>query len=396
MRVFNILDYGAVPGSPDLQTKAIQQAFDACRENGGTVVIPCGSFRTGGLRMWSDTTLHLDPGAHLIASETCEDYPVFDVPEDVELHTDMELITQYYQNRPWPEYRRALLSVYGGENISVIGAADSVIDGQDCCDPNGEEGYRGPHGFFFTNVKNVRLEGYTIRRCGNFMHQIDTCENITLRSVTCIGGSDGVHLHHCRHIRIEDCIFHTGDDCIAGINMEDMTVRNCEINTSCQAFRCGGSHILIENCRIWGPGIYPHRMTIIPARGTEAVRNRKYDLPQTSGRHNLICVYLHFASTNFIASQPYHDVVFRNCSIENADSFLLYHANEGTLMSGTHLTELKLENISMTGLKEPSSVWADPVEPLTITLQNVRYSFREGVKDSSLIGSDSVHTTVLS
>ena len=197
--IYKVTDYGVIANLCALQTEALQAVFDLCRVQGGTIVLPEGRYYTGGLRMWSDTTLYLERGAMLIGSDRCEDYPVFEVPEGVELRTDMELITQYYDNRPWETYRRAILSVYGGKNIAVIGEEGSLIDGQDCTDPAGEEGYRGPHGLFITNVENLTMKGYTISNCGNFMHQIDNCRNITMRSVTCTGGSDGIHLHHCRH-----------------------------------------------------------------------------------------------------------------------------------------------------------------------------------------------------
>ncbi|NLN04359.1 MAG: glycoside hydrolase family 28 protein, partial [Clostridiaceae bacterium] len=55
-RVFKVTDYGVVPGKEEMQTEALQRVFDMCKEEGGTVVIPAGKYRTGGLRMWSDTT----------------------------------------------------------------------------------------------------------------------------------------------------------------------------------------------------------------------------------------------------------------------------------------------------------------------------------------------------
>ncbi|MCQ2431762.1 MAG: right-handed parallel beta-helix repeat-containing protein [Clostridia bacterium] len=366
-----ITDYGAAPDIEALQTETIQKVFDLCRDHGGTVVVPRGRFRISGLRMWSDTTLYLQTGAELVGSDICEDYPVFDVPENVELRTDMELITQYYENRPWKEYRRAMISVYGGKNIAVIGEPGSVIDGDDCADPHGEEGYRGPHGLFLTNIEGMTLRGYTIRNCGNFMHQVDNCKHITVKNVTCEGGSDGIHLHHCVDTLIEDCVFHTGDDCVAGINMENLTVRNCGLKTCCDAFRAGGSHILVENCHIWGPGIFPHRMTVVQNRYTDLVRDKSNTLPRECGRHNLITVYLHFASTNFPSPEPYHDVVMRNCKIENVGRFLSYHADCGPLESGTHLTEMTLEDVTFENLLSPSDIAASKEEPLTVTMRNV-------------------------
>lgn len=388
-RKYIITDFGAVADSSALQTEVIQKVFDLCKENGGTVVIPKGTFRVGGLRMWSDTTLYLESGAVLLGSDVCEDYEVFPVPEGVELRTDMEMITQYYKNRPWKEYRRAILSVYGGRNIQIIGEEGSYIDGDDCTDPHGEEGYRGPHGIFITNVKGLTMKGYTIQNCGNFMHQIDACTDVTMEKVTCLGGSDGVHLHECKNILIENCVFRTGDDCIAGINMENLTVRNCEMNTSCDIFRAGGVHFLIENCRMWGPGIYPHRMTVVQNRGTELVRDKSNTLPREAGRHNLEGVFLHFASQNHPNPVPFHDIVFRSCSIENPEFFLRYEADTGPLQTGTYLQDITLENVTFRGVQHASIVKADEKVPLTVTMKNVTAAFREDAHADALFdGSD--------
>lgn len=345
--------------------------------------------------MWSDTTLYLESGARLVGSDICEDYEVFEVPDGVELRTDMEMITQYYKNRPWKEYRRAIISVYGGRNIAVIGEEDSLIDGDDCADPNGEEGYRGPHGFMITNVENLTLTGYTIANCGNFMHQVDNCRNITMKNVTCLGGSDGVHLHCCKNILIEDCVFCTGDDCIAGINMENLTVRNCELNTSCDIFRAGGCHFLIENCRMYGPGEYPHRMTVVQNRGTDAVRDKRNTLPREQGRHNLYGVFLHFASQNYPNPEPFGDIVFRNCVIENAEYFLNYEADNGPLQTGTYLKDITLENVEFKGLKTASHVKASAKVPLTVTLKNVGVSFCDGAEDRTLFDGTDENTRLI-
>ena len=385
---FKVTDYGVTPGLERLQTKELQVVFDMCREEGGIVRFPAGVYRTASLRLWSDMTLYLEKGAVLRGSDICEDYEVYPIPEGVALRTDMELIPQYYQNRPWDTYRRAILSAFGEKNISIIGEEGSLIDGDDCADPNGEEGYRGPHGIFLSNVDNITLRGYQINDCGNFMHQIDNCKNIVMQNVNCSGGSDGIHLHHCEDILIEDCIFHTGDDCIAGINMKNLTVRRCELNTSCQVFRAGGIHILVEDCRIWGPGIFPHRITIVQNRFTDLVRKKENTLPLECGRHTMLALFLHFASTTFPNPEPYHDVAFRNCTVENVEKCMDYSADHGPLQSGTHLTDIRFENVTFTGLGGPSTVSASAEEPLTVHLKNVAVSMRDGGEARLFDGED--------
>ena len=374
MNRYVITDHGVIPNTDALQTEAIQRVLDLCREGGGTVVIPKGCFCVAALKMWSDTTLHLEAGAQLLGSEECTDYEVFPVPDGVELRTDMELITQYYLDNPWPEYRRAMISAYGEKNIAIIGEGEtSVIDGRDCFDPDGEEGFRGPHGVFFTNCENVVMKNYTIKRNGNFMHQLDNCQNILMENVTCLAGHDGIHLHHCTHTLIRDCRFITGDDCVAGINIKDLTVKNCEINTSCQAFRIGGHDILVEDCHIWGPGYYPHRKTVVKGRGVE--------LPRTEGRHNIHALVYHFASTNFPSEIPYGNYVFRNCLVEMVDRLMLYTADGGPLESGAYLSDMTFENVTFKGMLWPAQCVPGAKVPLTVTLKNCTVDFREESKD---------------
>ena len=374
MKRYVITDYGVIPNIDTLQTEAIQQVLDLCREGGGTVVIPKGYFCVAALRMWSDTTLYLEAGAELLGSEECTDYEVFPVPEGMELRTDMELISQYYLDKPWQEYRRAMISAYGEKNIAIIGEGEtSIIDGRDCFDPDGEEGFRGPHGVFITNCEGVVMKNYTIKRNGNFMHQLDNCRDILMEDVTCLAGHDGIHLHHCTHTLIQNCRFITGDDCVAGINIKDLTVRNCEINTSCQAFRIGGHNILVEDCHIYGPGYYPHRKTVVLGKGKE--------LPREQGRHNIHALVYHFASTNFPSEEPYGNYVFRNCLVETVDRLMLYQADGGPLESGAYLADMTFENVTFKGMLYPAHCIPSAKVPLTVTLKNCTVDFREESRD---------------
>ena len=385
-RTYILTEHGVCADTGKLQTEEIQAVLDRCRGVGGTVVVPAGEFCVSSLRMWSDTTLLLLDGARLIGSEDCEDYEVYEVPSGVELRTDMEMITQYY-GTPWASYRRAMISAYGERNISIIGEGDALIDGKNCYDANGEEGYRGPHGIFLTNCENITLRGYTIAHSGNFMHQLDNCTDTTMTEVTCLGGSDAIHLHCCVHTLIEDCVFRTGDDCVAGINIRDLTVRRCELNTSCNVSRIGGVHIHFEDCRIWGPGEYPHRKTVVLGRGEE--------LPQEAGRHNMLFLVDYFASENYPDSEPSHDIVFKDCSIENIEWLLNYRAGTPPLQKGTYLAELVLDHVTIRGLGASCSPRAVEEVPLTIVLRDTMVAFRDGEAHALTDGADANTKIVL-
>ena len=74
MKIFDIRDYGARI-CDQLQTEAIQSAIDACfLAGGGRVLIPCGIYLTGGLRIRTGVQLYLESGAILKGSRDAEDY----------------------------------------------------------------------------------------------------------------------------------------------------------------------------------------------------------------------------------------------------------------------------------------------------------------------------------
>lgn len=360
-----VTDYGVKVNCDTLQTKAFQQVFDLCKKQGGTVVVPKGKYYVAALRMWSNTTLYLESGAELYGSEECDDYEVFPIPEGVEMRSDMEVISQYY-GTPWETYRRAIITAYGEKNISIIGEPNSIIDGRNCYDPNGEEGYRGPHIIFLSCCENVLFEGYTARHSGNFLHEANNCKNVTMRRVTCLGGSDGIHLHCTENTLIEDCLFKTGDDCIAGINVKDLLVRRCILNTSCNLFRIGGIRIHVKDCYAYGEGYYPHRMTVVKGKNEE--------LPREQGRHNTLFLVDYFANKNY-PEKP-SDIHFEDCVFENIHSPLYYRADSSFIQNGIYLGEFTLKNVRFTDLKEPSVPMATKDNPLKIVMENVSVHFQ--------------------
>ena len=385
MNRYCLTDYGVKLNCSDLQTKEIQAVLDLCKESGGVVVVPKGRFYLAAVRMWSNTTLYLESGAELYGSDNCEDYEVFEVPEGVEMRSDMELITQYY-GKAWDTYRRAMITAYGEDNISIIGEPGSVLDGRNCYDPNGEENYRGPHIVFLTCCNNVLFEGYTARHSGNFLHEANNCRNLQMRRVTCLGGSDGIHLHCTENAVIEDCLFKTGDDCIAGINVKDLLVRRCILNTSCNLFRMGGTNVCVEDCYAYGPGYYPHRMTVVKGKNDE--------LPREEGRHNTLWMVEYFSSQNYVCEPS--DLHFKNCVFENIKGLFFYMADQNPLQCGTRWGTLILDNVRFTDLKEPAVPTADANEPLTVIMKNVSWSFHDSVAETELIVlHDNSNTTIV-
>ena len=379
MKEYIVTDYGVKSNSKAFQTEKIQAVIDLCKDEGGRVVIPAGEYYVASLRLPSNTVLYLKADAKIYGSDEVDEYTVYDIPKGVNTRTDRDLFAEYFENAGhYDNYRKAIISAYGEKNVSIIGEKNSVIDGRDCFDADGEEGFRGPHGIFMSCCENVILRGYTIMNTGNFMHQIDNSKNIVLDGVTMLAGHDGAHLHLCENVTVENCKFITGDDCIAGVNINKMTVK--------KNFRVGGRDILIENCRLYGPGYYPHRMTVVKGK-------RNY-LPREEGRHNTLSAFIYFASERYPDTLP-HNITFKNCTIENIDSFMHYDCDNAALLEGgAHLREINLENVKMSGLVKSSVCNASSENPLIINLKNTDISFADSAESTEAFGDDKLNVKI--
>ncbi len=246
----------SLAGLDRLVTEELQQLLDAARDAvGARVVIPAGTYRIGSVRMYGDTELYLEAGAHIQGSDEIADYTDWDIPTTLAYTLDPEIVR--IQSIP-AHYTKALLTIADADNVSIAGEAGSSFDGVDCTDPAGEEGFRGAMGIRICRCRNVTLRGYTFERAANWSHQMDSCENVFIDGVTILGGHDGFNVHHCTNVHITRCDIKTGDDCVAGFDAQNVTVEDCLLNTACNAIRLGCVNLLVRRCRFVGPGEYPH------------------------------------------------------------------------------------------------------------------------------------------
>ena len=343
------------------QTAYIQEALDRCRDTGGLVRLEAGQWHIASLRLYSNTTLYLTAGAQLIASDNWQDYTDFHVP------TTLGYLKSRFLQEAWTlpkNYVNSPITAFDEENVAVIGEPGSVIDGSDCYYPGGEEHFRGPMGMVFSRCRGVTLRGYTYRNAANWCHQLDSCVNVQMDHVTVLGGHDGINIHHCTNVRIEACDFRTGDDCIAGYDAENIVVRDCGLNTSCNSFRLGGRNLLVENCRFWGPGEYPHRV---------------------SGRHNTQNAFAYYCFRYDVNRFDSENWVIRNCTFENLDNLIYYNFGGDWNHDARPLRDLTLEHAKITGLCATPQVTTLPESPITLTLRDVSLTWREGLPKTGAI-----------
>ena len=391
MKKFIITDYGAVV-SDRLQTEAIQAAIDDCfLAGGGEVVIPAGIYRTGGLRLRSNVTLHLLSGAILEGSSDPEDYmswrgdrlePVSDIPSEEPKQYRSALRTSRWNN--------ALIRAFDAHDIAVIGETGSVISGMNCYDAKGEEDYRGPHGIDIWDSERVTLRGYTLRNTGNWAHAVFRSKEIDMRNVSVFGGHDGVDVFLCENVRIEDCAFYTGDDCLAGFGSRDVVMRRCILNSACSSMRFGGTDVLIEDCRNCGEPRFDFRGGLSydeKVRG--AYSKRKTDRMTLTG----FCYYC----DNRFGELPYKpgNITVRRCEFDGVRTLFMMTYGDHIWCRGTPLESISFEDCRIVGSTMPIHIHGDPTLGIDFTLKNVTLLPADGHENDAFLDAENFGRLIL-
>lgn len=383
VKVFDIRDYGARI-SDRLQTAAIQAAIDDCfLAGGGRVLIPCGVYLTGGVRLRSGVELYLESGAILKASRNPEDYfgYVSDSLEPVSMEVVGDTPKTGRSSVCTSRWSNGLIRAIDAKNIAVTGEKGSYIDGDNCYDPQGENDFRGPHGMSFWRCENISLQGYSFLNSGNWCHAIFQSRNITIRSIAVYGGHDGVDVRTCDNVLIEQCDFNTGDDCIAGFDNHDMIVRDCRLNTACMPLRLGGNNILVENCvsdeRNFGARL---RLTL---------EEKMYGmLSNEKVRHESHAVFSYYCDHRADLRRPAENIVIRNCRFEQAHELLrLEFTGLHRWCCNRSLRSITFENCVIGDLTDTGMLWGDENEKVTCRFINVRISRRSNQEEKPLLAA---------
>ncbi len=234
--VFNVKSFGATGDGVTLDTKAIQQAIDACSENqGGTVWVPPGNYAVGVIHLKSNVTLSLDYGASLLGSTNRDDYPTKGLRAAREGNSE------------------CLLYAEDAANIRLEGLG--AIDGRGKPEffpkragPGGRD--NRPRLIRFENCRNLTFSGLTYKNPAFWgIHLVDSrnvhFDAVTIRFRNNGANNDGLDLDGCENVLIENCDIQSGDDAICPKSSRNpcrnIVVRNCKVSSATAAFKCGTS-----------------------------------------------------------------------------------------------------------------------------------------------------------
>lgn len=256
---FNVLDYGAKRDASSPSTAAFRAAIQAAaKAGGGTVFVPSGQYTSGAIELTSNINFHIDAGA------------------TIRFLADRSLYPMVASRFEGTETRapEAMIGAHNAENIAITGRGTLVADNAEWrklagSDPSWRAAWMNVLGLiekkqpvpddlrktaemslrtdFIRTVesKNVLIEGIHIKGSPMWVLHPLYCENVVIRNVVVEtfpgANTDGVDVDSCRHVRISDSYFDTGDDAIClksgkdvdgrRVNRvtEDVTITNCTI-----------------------------------------------------------------------------------------------------------------------------------------------------------------------
>jgi unsaturated rhamnogalacturonyl hydrolase len=295
-RDFVITEFGAVAGGERDNTAAIRRAIEACTAaGGGRVVVPAGVFLTGAVHLRSNVNLHISEGATLLFSTDPNAYlpAVHTRWEGTECMNFSALIYAFEQeniavtgsgtidggasNENWWGWAlkredgtsRATADVKALNALADRGVpvAQRVFGAGHFLRPNFVQPYR---------CRNVLVEGVRIRRSPMWEINPVLCTNVVVRGLEIVThgpNNDGCNPDSSRDVLIENCIFDTGDDCIAiksgrnddgrrvGVGSENLVIRNCTMKDGHGGVVIGSEvaggcrNVFVENCHMDSPNL---------------------------------------------------------------------------------------------------------------------------------------------
>jgi polygalacturonase len=233
-RTCDVTAFGARPNDERADTAAIQKAIHACAGTGGTVVVPAGTFLTGGLTLGSDMVFRLGPGAVLKAIPDIALYP---------MRADARVARGAAPEEDAYDRYQAILYAGGVRNLVIEGPG--TLDGQGPLfwDPNFHElGIPRPTrprpqqmielidcaDVTVRGIRMVEAPAYSLRfyRCDRVR-----AEGITIRNDPRSPNTDGIQIRDTVNAFITGADIATGDDAIV-VKSYDRMVDNLVVTDS--------------------------------------------------------------------------------------------------------------------------------------------------------------------
>lgn len=356
-KVFDIRDYGAVPDEL-INTVPINAACEACRNaGGGVVLVSGGSYRTGSIRLYDDTTLFIEPDSELVASRNAD---------------DLILRIEGTQDFGTESSGGAMIIAYGAKNVALTGGGrvngsgewfvhepkekpalqpfastmlptraqkkeintvpgsvrtfyrDRIRYAEDKYG-EGKPTLRRPSALvWFLRCENVLVENIVLYDSMCWTLHPEASDGVVIRDVVIddnrhVANSDGIDISGCSHVDVSHCFISCADDGLCVKNpvytnriSQNLQFRGCTVSTVMNAFKIGTGtrydirHVLVEDCDFIMPDIYPGSVSGISIESCDGSQVEDITVRNIRMKNILCPLYLLLNRRNQ-AKEPYTD-----------------------------------------------------------------------------------------
>ena len=415
-RDFTLLDYGAVGDGQHDCSEAFKKAVQACSAaGGGRIVVPEGTYRTGPIHLRSRIDLHVAQGATIEFIPEPDRYlpPVLTHWEGLEFMGYSPLIYARGQTdiaitgggtldgggneTTWWHWKGGRWGIGKTDEDQKFARAKLMQDAENHVPVHkriyADGAYLRPPFIQPFDCERVLIEGVTIRSAPFWLINPVLCRDVTVRRVRCesLGpNSDGCDPESCRNVLIEDCLFDTGDDCIAiksGRNAdgrrintpcENIVIANCDMLAGHGGVVIGSEisggvrNVFAEDCRMSSPDLERAiRIKTNSVRGgvIEHLRYRNIEVGQV---RDAIVINYYYEEGDAGAFDPIvRDVLIENLTIENAERVFQVRGFERDPILDVHLRDIRVANAKEIGIVEHVSNFVTD----NVTINGQRYDY---------------------
>ncbi|AWM15005.1 glycoside hydrolase [Flavobacterium sediminis] len=303
---FDITKYGAVADGKTMCTNAFREAIKAAVANGGgMVIVPVGKFLTGSIHLESNICLHLEEGAEILFSKNANDFlPLVTTSfEGLELMNYSPFIYAYNKKNiaitgkgilngqanetnwwPWKGstsegfaygYKEGQPSQKDSLNLpALMKMADDNVPVQERIFGKGH--FLRPNFIEPSSCENVLIKDVKIINAPFWVIHPLKCNKVIVDGVTIEShgpNNDGCDPEYSKNVVIKNCVFNTGDDCIAikagrdnegrrtAIPSENILVKDCKMIDGHggvvigSEMSAGVKNIFVEDCEMDSPNL---------------------------------------------------------------------------------------------------------------------------------------------
>jgi len=396
-RDFLITDFGATgDGQADCTAAIADAVASASAAGGGRVIVPQGVFKTGPVHLDNRIDLHLEKDAVLSFIAEPERYlpAVFTRWEGLEFMGLSPLIYAFEKTDvaisgegtldggaddthwwPWKgEWKGRFLE----SEFTQIAARNQLLADAEAGVPPEQRHYAAgawlrPPFIQFYRCQNVLIEGVTINRSPFWLINPVLSTSVTVRGVTCSSfgpNNDGCDPECCKDVLIEDCVFDTGDDCIAiksgrnadgrrvGVAAENIIVSNCEMKAGHGGVVMGSElsggirNVFVENCRMSSPDLERGiriKTNAMRGGGVENLNVRKLEVGTVQDL--FVINFFYEEGENGPFSPVVRDISFQDVHCENAERVMDMRG-----FGHAPIRDVRLVNVTVDTATRPSRV----------------------------------------